>query len=370
MKPASEGKAGPSSSTQVLHLVGGLNPRGGLMSYVRSITQERLPGFEQFVWKHRQYPPENDHNVCLGWSKKVDLAITDDIVGAILDLIPLYLWLRKRKGIIVHAHTRMGTILSALISVVRCVPVVVYTHARWRQTACHRLMWRVTRATVIFNSRMTCLHFGFVPEKSHILPPTIQWPAMPPKGTPRFVASSQILRWKNVHLVVEAFLQMAQETQSLHIYGFSKDPPEPDYQDEIVRLARPHANICLHPWDSNWTNSLCGTDIFVHAAIGEPFGIVLLEAYARGCRIVAPHGTFLDELPSAGVFQSVLNSSALAQAMSAAVASPCSNDLWRERQSVAPQFSIENTMEKLAEIYRAKLRSNRPAEVETPVGRG
>jgi len=193
---------------------------------------------------------------------------------------------------------------------------------------------------------------------------------MPPKGTPRFVASSQILRWKNVHLVVEAFLQMAQETQSLHIYGFSKDPPEPDYQDEIVRLARPHANICLHPWDSNWTNSLCGTDIFVHAAIGEPFGIALLEAYARGCRIVAPHGTFLDELPSAGVFQSVLNSSALAQAMSAAVASPCSNDLWRERQSVAPQFSIENTMEKLAEIYRAKLRSNRPAEVETPVGRG
>jgi glycosyltransferase involved in cell wall biosynthesis len=165
------------------------------------------------------------------------------------------------------------------------------------------------------------------------------------------VASSLILRWKNVHLIIEAFLRMAQEGQSLHIYGFSTTPLERDYQDEIVRLAKPHSNIFLHQWDPDWTNSLCSGDIFVHAADREPFGIVLLEAYARGCRMVVPSGTFLDELPSSGVFQSALNSPALAQAMAAAFASPSSSDFWQERQPVAQLFSLENTRQELSQIY-------------------
>jgi glycosyltransferase involved in cell wall biosynthesis len=353
MKGLAEGNAGPSSKPVILHLVGGDNAQGGVMSYVRAITREPLPGFEQFVWKHRRYPPENENTLALGWSKTLDRSIAGDFLGAVLDIMPLYLWLRKRNLVIVHAHSRMGTILSAFTRVLRPVPIVSHAHAQWRRTRIYRLLWRLTHATVVFNSRMTCLHFGFPPETSHILPPTIQWPAMPPAGKGRFVASSQIVRLKNVDLIVKAFLQMAQEGQSLHIYGFSPTPPDPDYQEEIVRLAKGHSAICLHQWDPHWTDSLCNGDIFVHASDREAFGIVMLEAYARGCRMVVPCGTFLDELPPSGVFQSALNAPALARAMTAAVAFPCSSDLWRERQTVARQFSLEKTRQELSEIYRA-----------------
>jgi len=358
MKGLAEGNVGPSSKPAILHLVGGDNAQGGVMSYVRTITREPLPGFEQFVWKHRHYPPENEQTLPLGWSKTLDRNIIGDFIGAVLDVIPLYLWLRKRNLVIVHAHTRMGTILSAFISVLHPVPTVIHAHAQWRHTTFYRRLWRLTRATVVFNSRLTCLHFGFPPEKSHILHPAIRWPAMPSPGKGRFVASSHIAPWKNVHLIIEAFLKMAQQGHSLHVYGFLPIPPDPDYQDETLRLAKPHSNICLHQWDPQWTNSLCSSDIFVHAAVRESFGIVMLEAYARGCRMVVPCGTFLEELPSSGVFQSTLNATALAQTMTAAIASPCSGDLWRERQTVAQLFSLQNTRQKLSEIYRVKIQGN------------
>jgi glycosyltransferase involved in cell wall biosynthesis len=357
MKSDREDSGGPSSKPVVLHLVGGDKAQGGLMSYVRAITREPLPGFNQFVWMRRDYPPENESTLCLGRAKNVDMQIVQDVFGAMLDLVPLYLWLRKQNQVILYAHTRMGTLLSALMRVIRPLPVIVYTHACWRQTSWHRLLWRWIGATVIFNSRFSCLHFGSSPHDSHIMPPAIQWPAAPSTGSARFVSSSQILRWKNVHLIIEAFLQMAQEGQSLHVYGFLADtPPEPEYQNEVIGLARGHSSICMNQWDTRWTNSLRAEDVFVHAADKEPFGIVLLEAYARGCRMVVPRGTFLDELPSEGVFKSDLNSRALAHAMADAVASPNSVDLWQLRQTAARQFSLEATRRKLSEIYQALLR--------------
>ncbi len=355
MNPLVEGDAGTSSKPVVLHLVGGDYALGGLMSFVRDITREPLPGFDQFVWKHRSYPVENSGTVSLGWSRNVDRTKTKDVIGAALDLIPLCLWLRKHKPFVVLAHTRMGTILSMLLSFVTQAPVVVYVHARYRNTSFYKHLWRRMRATVVFNSGPTCLHFGFEPKTSHIIPPPIQWPSEPSDGNGKFVSSSQILRWKNVHLIIAAFLRMAREGQSLHIYGFSSEPAEPDYHAEIVRLAKPHSNIHLHQWARAWTDSLGSSDIFVHAAENEPFGNVLLEAYARGCRMAVPQRTFLDELPSSGVFSSAASAESLAQAMTGARDFPVPNDLWRQRKEVAHQFSLENARQELSKIYRAKL---------------
>jgi glycosyltransferase involved in cell wall biosynthesis len=350
-----EGDAGRSSKPVILHLVGGDYALGGLMSFVREICGEPLPGFDQFVWKHRKYPIENSTTVSRGWSRNVDRSAAEDLVGAVLDLIPLYFWLRRRKPLLILAHTRMGVMLSVFPCLLFRRPVVVYVHAQNRNTSLYRFLWRMTRATVVFNSRPTCRHFGYDLKTSHIIPPPILWPSAQTEGSGKFVASSQIVRWKNVHLIIAAFLRMAKEGRSLHIYGFSANPPEPDYQDEIVRLAKPHSNICLHQWDPSWTDSLGVSDIFVHAAEKEPFGIVLLEAYARGCRMAAPQGTFLDELPSSGVFKSAASVDDLAQAMTEACNFPVPNDLWRQRKEVAHLFSLANARQELSKIYRAKL---------------
>jgi glycosyltransferase involved in cell wall biosynthesis len=353
MKTVVEGAENPSSKPVVLHLVGGDMAQGGLMSFVRAITREPLPGLEQFVWKHRDYPPDNSSTLCLSHCKTVERKLAEDIVGAARDLIPLYRWLKKQEVVIIHTHSRMGLILITVLQLLRPVPIVVSVHGQKKERGMYRLLWRMIKATLIFNSRATCHYYGFAVDKSHVLTPTIRWPDQPPPGGGRFVASGHIVRLKNVHLIIEAFLRMDREGQSLHIYGFSSSVPEPDYQDEIIRLAKPHSNISLHEWDSRWMDSLREGDIFVHAAEGEAFGIVMLEAYARGCRMVVPYGTFLEELPLSGVFQSKQEIGALAQAMAQACAFPCQNDLWRRRQSVAHLFSLENARQRLCSIYNA-----------------
>ncbi|HEY3857315.1 MAG TPA: glycosyltransferase [Verrucomicrobiae bacterium] len=358
MNAVAEGEADAPSKPVILHLVGGDFALGGLMSFVRDITREPLPGFDQFVWKYRKYPRENSAIVSLGWSKNAERSIPGDVMGAVLDVIPLYFWLRKRRVMIFHAHSRLGLLLSAIVGLVRSIPVISTVHAQRRHTGMYRVLWRLTGATVVFNSRATCLHYGYAPDAAHILTPTIRWPGPPQAGGGRFVVSSHIVRLKNIHLIVTAFLEMAQDGQSLHIYGFSPDVPEPDYQEEIARLAKPHPNIRLHQWNPQWADSLCEDDIFVHAAEGEAFGIVMLEAYSRGCRMVVPMGTFLEDLPCAGVFRSPPDSSDLAKTMAEAFAFPTSVNLWQQRQPMASQFSINDTRQAHIEIYKAKIHEN------------
>src|SRR5574341_1318926 len=117
--------------------------------------------------------------------------------------------------------------------------------------------------------------------------------------TSRGMAASYC-RWKNVHLGVEAFNRLISENinAQLVIYGLAKQPLEPDYQNEIIALSKSNPFISLREYDPGWLSQMRASDIFLHPAEQEPFGIVILEAYAAGCRLIVPTGTFLDDLLS------------------------------------------------------------------------
>jgi glycosyltransferase involved in cell wall biosynthesis len=240
-------------------------------------------------------------------------------------------------------------------------PVLVHVHSLGRKKFLNRLVWRLARATVIFNSRLTCRHFGQALEMAHIHTPTIRWPSRPEPGEGRLVACGAIQAIKNIHLIIEAFNAAGDGApQTLHIYGLSPDPFEPHYQERIIALAKENPRIFLHNWDERWSEHLGYTDLFIHASRLESFGIVMLEAFAKGCRMVVPHDTFLDDLTQEGVYCADLTAESLAMAVRRASSFKQPSSLWETRRIFEKQFAIETTREQLGAILRPIVGSASP----------
>jgi glycosyltransferase involved in cell wall biosynthesis len=113
----------------------------------------------------------------------------------------------------------------------------------------------------------------------------------------------------------------------------------------------------LHKWDEHWAEHLAATDIFVHLGQPESFGMVILEAFARGCKLIVLPDTFLDDLPppsgKSGVFRlDELTVDSVVKEMERAMFDPRqASDFWELRSKVSVLFSAEGARTKLARIY-------------------
>jgi glycosyltransferase involved in cell wall biosynthesis len=290
----------------------------------------------------------------------LDVSILGDLGGASLDFLPLYHWLRKNRNAVLYAHNRPNAILGAVMRHIFGVPVLVHVHTLGRKKALNRLLWRMAQATVIFNSTLSCRHFDQAIETAHVHMPTIRWPDRPDPGGGRLVACSAIQQVKNIDLIIDAFNAAGEAApRTLHIYGLSADPFEPAYQQRIIEMARQNPRIFLHDWDERWTDHLGHDDIFIHARFEEPFGIVMLEAFAKGCRMVVPSDTFLNDLSHEGVFFADLTVESLAKNLGRANAYAPPTSLWESRRVFQKQFSIESTCERLHAVLCAVINDNR-----------
>ena len=136
-------------------------------------------------------------------------------------------------------------------------------------------------------------------------------------------------------------------------------PLDPQYQQEIITACRGDDAICLRNWAPDWTGELCGDDVFVHMGEPESFGIVILEAFAHGCRLIVLRDTFLDEvaavLSEPGVFRvENLTVANLIQQMRLAITKVDSQtNLWNLRRTLSDMFLNESTAIRLAPFYRA-----------------
>lgn len=348
----------------VLHLLGGQTLKGGTCTFAIQLTRQQSPGIEQRIWMRRGFVPEEPDLPLVrgGCVSKVPSSLLGDLLGGLAEAWPLRSWIAKNRPVILHAHSRMGMVAGALASKLTGVPLVLNFHFRARHWQVYQWLWSWTKAALVFNSRGTCEHYGCDPKQALIVMPPIPWPPTPPAGGPphRFVMAGTYVRWKNPHLVIDAFNRLTAQgaDAQLVIYGRMDQPFDPVYEAQIATLARSNPRIVLKAYDPAWLSQLSGTDIFVHAAHEEPFGIVILEAFARGCRLVVPPGTFLDDLPGAagseGIFRArALTADDLLEQMRFAQASLASGSrYWEKRQSVRSLFSSETMGRQLFGLYQ------------------
>ncbi len=354
-------------NTTVLNVVGGLDFRGGTMAYVVQLASISLPEFDSRIWKHCQFRgDEMEHLfVSRGKLKKTDVGIIADFFRGIRESFPLCRWIKEEKTVILHAHSRTGIIASCIASKRTGCPLIIHMHFLPNRPWIYRFLQRWTKAVFVFNCAKTCRHFDAIPQGSHIIMPLIKWPLefkMSLKNQKvRFVAAAMFSPIKRIHLIIEAFndFQRFDSKAELIVFGLSPNPLAPQYQNRIISLAASNPAIKLMGYDPQWIEQTHSDDIFIHAADKEAFGIVILEAFARGLKIVAPEGTFLDELPApqncAGIYPARGQlAQSFATQMQKAVSDQCAPEsLFRTRQAISAQFSREATAEKLLSIYRS-----------------
>tara|TARA_R110002096_G_scaffold91625_9_gene207296 strand:+ start:9402 stop:9899 length:498 start_codon:yes stop_codon:yes gene_type:complete len=97
--------------------------------------------------------------------------------------------------------------------------------------------------------------------------------------------------------LIDAFLIFSKnrDDTELHLYG-SKEDDENAYEKMVLQSSKQSSAIKIHPWTEEWAAELRFNDIFVHLGNPESFGIVILEAFARGLRLVVLPDTFLEEI--------------------------------------------------------------------------
>ncbi len=349
---------------RVLHLVGGKLLQGGTASVVRDLVAASDSSIANSIWVHRDCPEERDLLLVReGSSQVVNASIWGDLIGAVRDLRRLLRTIKQLGTGILHAHTRAGIFAGWLAHRFTGLPLIIHLHFLARHTWLYRFLIKTSGATAIYNSRRTAQHFSADLKTATIVNPTIQWPpteSLKESREPRIVAASALLPHKHLDVIVDASTLLADKGMIVEtrIYGKTLNCQGAAYERGIIRACSGKPFITLDEWTRHWVRNLCTNDIFVHLGEPESFGLVMLEAFARGLRLVVLKETFLQELPgslsSDGIYRSEdLSPVSVANAIQRALQSEVDGfSLYQRRSAIALKFSEGAAAEKVSSVYR------------------
>jgi glycosyltransferase involved in cell wall biosynthesis len=156
----------------------------------------------------------------------------------------------------------------------------------------------------------------------NFLPPTpsAQRAVFTVDGVRRVVMLSRLDRIKRVGLLFDAL----ERTPGLGILQF--DIYGSGEEAALLKArARRHSNVTLHGFVPDAAAALAGADLLLHTCPEEPFGLVLLEAFAAGVPVLVPNSGGAGEIVQEGVNGwrfSANNAAALGQRLQALACVP------------------------------------------------
>jgi len=169
---------------------------------------------------------------------------------------------------------------------------------------------------------------------------------------------SRYIEWKGYRYIIEAARTLTQKYKNLKFlfvgYGEQKQELE-----ELVNKYELSDYIIFTDWiDRKYIPSLYGImDVYVHAAIMEPFGFVLVEAMANGVPIItAKTGVASDALEHKQTcyFTGDKDSKGIAEGVEWMLENSSEKNAMKERikKIAAEEFSVEQMLDKHIKVYR------------------
>lgn len=364
-------KDGPVS---VLHVVSGLASQGGVMAFAETASGLELDGMRQAVWKHRDFQGrEGVEWMREGVAEATDLGMRHDLMAGLREGTVLRRWLKARMAAgeswILHAHSRVGALAAVWAARGVGCPVLVHLHKLSGQPWIYRGLVRWGRAGWVFNSQRTRRHHGIAEGRATVVYPPVRWQDAPAGGgAGRWFAAGAYVRVKQFDRLIGAVGLLRREGWDwpLEIYGRSDPPVDPGHDRELELAASRTAGVFLRGYCGDWASALRGDDIFVHPADREAYGIVVLEAFARGCRVVVPPESILQEVAGGlGAADGVVSATSTSpEGLAAAMREAHgvggeAEGRWRRRREVARRVSVEECVCQLSRLYRSLTGTNR-----------
>jgi glycosyltransferase involved in cell wall biosynthesis len=161
-------------------------------------------------------------------------------------------------------------------------------------------------------------------------------------------------RRKGVEELLAAFDQVAGEIKDAHLYLVGDGPERADF--EKLAQASPHIDrIHFEGFKPLPQAYMLSAEVFVLAERRESFGLVLLEARAAGCAIVATDADGISEALDngrSGVMVPPRDPQALALALNRMLTNGEERMQWKQRARLGiEKFSIERMAREIGEVY-------------------
>lgn len=269
----------------------------------------------------------------------------------------LSLWQMKKeissfRPHIIHAHLVRATWMAGQIGRHLHLPTVTTTHNQIKAKHFNKIDYftTITRCLSSYLQRQ-----GIPPERIRTIPnfslfAPVSAPAARREGPPVFISLGRFVNKKGYRFLIAAFAQTVENIGPARLLIAGSGP----YAEELKSLVHDLGlvgQVEFLGWVDNTESLFAAGDIFVLPSLDEPFGIVLLEAMAKGKPIVTTRtGGPLDLLDeSLAYFVDPGDADDLARGMMEAVRDPhgCREraqralDLYREnytRDAVLPHF--------------------------------
>ena len=282
------------------------------------------------------------------------------VAGAIADLVALCHAFRPD---VIHAHMMSSAVLGFVASRLCRLPLVTTVHNSFDQ---HSDLMRLGDAVVAVSEaeRRLLLSRGYSDRKLVTIyngpvgsprEELIERKPRPVLATPCVITVAGLHARKGVHHLIAAFAATAVAYPEWHLNIIGEGPDRAKLETEVASLglgARVHfvgAVMNPKPW-------LEQAQIFALASLAEPFGLVLVEARAAGCAVVATDVGGIPEVLAfgqAGHLVKAGDPEAMAQVFRELMGNPDQLCEWRRRsRKNVEAFAAGTTAGKYLALYQ------------------
>lgn len=260
---------------------------------------------------------------------------------------------------VVHAHLARAACLGGAAARRAGVPVCVKTHnyvaLKYYRDVDAFITTTQDQREYLLSQGVADDEVRVVPNFSRVSADDVTPPLSDPGSPPTFGALGRFVPEKGFHLLVKAFARAFPAPSGARL-AIAGDGPERQRLAALVEAEGLSGQVTLPGWTNDVTGFLDGIDVFVLPSTFEPFGIVLIEAMARGRVIVSTEVAgpleFLDD--STALLIPPDSVDALRQALVTIAADP---ERARARAAEArhrfrDSYSAEAVVPRIVEIYR------------------
>lgn len=268
---------------------------------------------------------------------------------------------RRTRPDVLHAHMMTSALQASVASTVLRVPLVTTVHNSFDR---HSGLMRVGRMVVAVSEaeRQLLLSRGYRRDRlvtvlnGSIGSPRQDWGTsqIPDLARPSVMTLSGLHRRKGIDAVIDAFVAVSSQFPDWHL-NIVGDGPDRARLIARVRDLSLEGSIHILGSTNNPTRLLEQSEIFASGSLAEPFGLVVAEARAAGCAIVATAVGGVPEVldhGAAGLLSPVSNPDAMAANLRRLMSEPAALAEWRRRARVgADYFTVTRMAADYLKVY-------------------